>query len=123
MCLIVEKGRDNKKGGEILLCLGCIMSKLQANIMLLVLKLHLVPNELPEKAHLSKQMSYPIGLNVEKVHVCYNYCILYFGDKYEDLDVCPQCKAPRYKQCLSNKNNKTKGGPLKVVLYSLYFLV
>lgn len=62
------------------MCQGCIMSKLQANIMVLVLKLHLVPNELPEKAYLAKQMIYPIELNVEKVHVCYNYCILYFGD-------------------------------------------
>ena len=51
-------------------------------------------NELPEKTYLAKQMIYPIGLEVEKIHVCSNDCILYRGDEYKDLDACPKCEAP-----------------------------
>ena len=54
-------------------------------------------NELPEKTYLTKQMICPIGLEVEKIHACSNDCILYHGDEYKDLDVCPKCEAPRYK--------------------------
>jgi hypothetical protein len=114
----------------------CPISKLEANIMLLEFKstnglsdkgfdsllgiLHkLLPkgSELPEKTYLAKQMICPIGLEVEKIHACSNDCILYRGEKYKDLDACPKCKAPRYKQGPSNQGSKTRGGPIKVVWY------
>jgi hypothetical protein len=59
----------------------------------------------------------PIGLEVEKIHACSNNCILYHGDKYKDLDACPKCEAPRYKEGPSDKDTKTRGGPVKVVWY------
>jgi hypothetical protein len=72
-------------------------------------------NELPEKTYLAKQIIYPIGLEVEKIHACSNDCILYRGDEYKDLDACPKCKAPRCKEGPSDEATKTRRGPVKVV--------
>jgi hypothetical protein len=38
----------------------------------------------------------PLGLEVQKIHACYNNCILY-RDKYVELDQCPVCELSRYK--------------------------
>ena len=73
-------------------------------------------NELLEKTYLAKQMICPIGLEeVEKIHVCSNDCILYRGDEYKDLDVCPKCEAPWYNERPSDQGTNTRGGPIKVV--------
>ena len=74
-------------------------------------------NELPEKTYLAKQMICPIGLEVEKIHACSKDCILYHGEKYKDLDKCPKCEAPRYKEEPSDEGTKTRGGPVKVIWY------
>ena len=93
---------------------NCPMSKLEADIMLLEFKStnelsdkgfdqllgiirNMLPekNELPKKTYLAKQMICPIGLEVEKIHVCSNDFILYRREKYKDLDKCPKCEAPR----------------------------
>ena len=34
---------------------------------------------------------------VERIHACPNYCILYRGDTFKDLNKCPVCSASRYK--------------------------
>ena len=70
-----------------------------------------------EKTYLAKQMICPIGLKVEKIHACSNDCIFYRGEKYKDLDRCPKCEAPQYKEGLSDEGTKTRGGPVKVVWY------
>ena len=72
---------------------------------------------MPEKTYLAKQMICPIGLEVEKIHTCSNDCILYHGEKYKDLDKCPKCEAPQYKEGPSDEGTKTRGGPIKVVWY------
>ena len=59
----------------------------------------------------------PISLEVEKIHACSNDCILYHGEKYKDLDKCPKCEAPWYKEGPSDEGTKTRGGPVKVVWY------
>ena len=59
----------------------------------------------------------PIDLKVEKIHASSNDCILYSGDKCKDLEACPRCKAPWYKEGPSNEGSKTIGGPVKVVWY------
>ena len=68
-----------------------------------------------KKTYLVKQMICPIGLEVEKIHACSNDCILYHGEKYKDLDKCPKCEAPRYKEGPSDEGTKTRGGRIKVV--------
>jgi hypothetical protein len=34
---------------------------------------------------------------VQKIHACPNYCILYRGEEYENLNACLICNALRYK--------------------------
>jgi hypothetical protein len=48
-------------------------------------------NAVPETVYKVKQIICPLGLEVEKIHVCKNDCILYRGLEYEDLDKCPIC--------------------------------
>jgi hypothetical protein len=125
-----------RQDGKTPLYKNCPMSKLEADIMLLEFKSTnrlsdkgfnqllgiiriLLPekNELLEKIYLVKQMICPISLEVKKIHKCSNDCILHHRDKYKDLDVCPKCKAPRYKEGPSDEGTKTRGGPVKVVWY------
>ena len=125
-----------RQDGKTPLYRNCPMSKLEADIMLLEFKLtnglsdksfdqllgiisKMLPekNELPEKTYLAKQMICPISLEVDKIHVCSNDCILYHGEKYKDLDKCPKCKAPWYKEGPSDEGIKIRGCPIKVVWY------
>ena len=53
-------------------------------------------NELPDSTYEAKKAICPLGLEVQKIHVCPNDCILYRGE-YEDLNACPVCSALRYK--------------------------
>ena len=68
-------------------------------------------NKLPEKTYLAKQMICPIGLEVEKIHACSNDCIFYRGEKYKDLDKCPKCEAPWYKEGQSDEVPRPKEVP------------
>nr|CAE03533.1 OSJNBa0061C06.21 [Oryza sativa Japonica Group] len=54
-------------------------------------------NKLPETTYDAKKIVCPLGLEVQKIHACSNYCILYRGEEYENLETCPVCKALRYK--------------------------
>ena len=54
-------------------------------------------NELPESTYEAKKILCPLGLEVQKIHACINDCILYRGEKYENLNACPVCGALRYK--------------------------
>ena len=53
-------------------------------------------NELPTTTYEAKQLVCPLGLEVQKIHACPNYCILYRGEN-ENLDACSVCSALRYK--------------------------
>ena len=44
-----------------------------------------------------KKIVCPLGLEVYKIYVCSNDCILYRGEEYENLEVCSVCKVLRYK--------------------------
>jgi hypothetical protein len=46
-------------------------------------------NTVPETVYEAKQIIGPLGLEVEKIHVFKNDCILYCGHEYEDLVKCP----------------------------------
>jgi hypothetical protein len=60
-------------------------------------------NVVPETVYESKQVIYPLGLEVEKIHVCKNDCILYHGPKYKDLEKCPICGLDQF-------NHRKDGG-------------
>ncbi|KAK1686624.1 hypothetical protein QYE76_047472 [Lolium multiflorum] len=64
-------------------------------LMIILKKLFPRNNELPS-VHM-KQKVCPLGLDVRKIHACINDCILYRGEKYENLNKCPICGALRYK--------------------------
>ena len=52
---------------------------------------------MPETTYEARKLVCPLGLEVQKIHACPNYCILYRGEEYENLDACPVCSACRYK--------------------------
>jgi hypothetical protein len=54
-------------------------------------------NKLPASTYEAKKLVCPLGLDVQKIHACPNDCILYRGEKYENMDKCPVCTALRYK--------------------------
>nr|GEY31188.1 hypothetical protein [Tanacetum cinerariifolium] len=78
-------------------------------------------NELPVTTYHVKKLTCPMGLAVERIHVCRKDCILYRKD-YKDLHECPVCKASRYKH---HKNlteldsDVTKNGPPAKMLWYL----
>jgi hypothetical protein len=84
-------------------------------------------NVVPKTIYKAKQIIYPLGLEVDKIHVCKNDCILYRGVEYEDLEKCPICGLNRFnhrkdggddENCNRNRNrNRRKGGPKKVFWY------
>jgi hypothetical protein len=53
-------------------------------------------NELPTTTYTAKQVVYPLGLEIQKIHACPNDCILYRSKEYENLDAYPVCYASRY---------------------------
>jgi spore coat polysaccharide biosynthesis predicted glycosyltransferase SpsG len=46
-------------------------------------------NELPASTYKAKKVVCPLGLEVQKIHVYPNDCILYHGEEYENLNACP----------------------------------
>ena len=112
----LKKLEQMRKYSKTLLFIGSSMTKLEANLLLLEMKsrnglldkgfddllTHLKrkmlpwPNELLKNTYQAKQMIYPLGLEVQKIHACYNDCILYHG-KYAELDQCLVCELSRYK--------------------------
>ncbi|KAK1643349.1 hypothetical protein QYE76_061154 [Lolium multiflorum] len=65
-------------------------------LMIILKKLFLRNNELPVSTYEAKKLVCPLGLDVQKIHACINDCILYRGEKYENLNKCPICGALRY---------------------------
>jgi hypothetical protein len=80
-------------------------------------------NAAPETVYEAKQIIYPLGLEVEKIHVWKNDCILYHGSEHEDLDKCPICGLDQFNHRKDDgddencNRNRRKGGPKKVILY------
>jgi hypothetical protein len=54
-------------------------------------------NKVPANTHYAKKLISPLIIDVEKIHTCRNYCILYRGDDYKNSESCPNCGASRYK--------------------------
>ncbi|KAK1699049.1 hypothetical protein QYE76_015746 [Lolium multiflorum] len=66
-------------------------------LMIILKKLFPRNNKLPVSTYEAKKLVCPLGLDVQKIHACINDCILYRGEKYENLNKCPICGALRYK--------------------------
>jgi hypothetical protein len=55
-------------------------------LLIMMKKLLLRDSELPASTYKAKKLVCPLGLDVQKIHVCPNDCILYRGKEYENLD-------------------------------------
>src|SRR5436190_11441275 len=78
-------------------------------------------NELPANTYRAKKVLCPLGLKVEKIHVCRNDCILY-RKEFGNLHSCPVCGASRYKGKIGPEGVEecvevTKGTPTKIAWY------
>ena len=49
------------------------------NLLNLIKKMLLKPNELPTTTYEAKKVVYPLGLKIQKIHACPNGCILYMA--------------------------------------------
>jgi hypothetical protein len=55
------------------------------------------PNKMPTNTYRAKKLVSPFTIGVEGIHAYPNYCILYRGDTFKDVDKFPVCFASRYK--------------------------
>jgi hypothetical protein len=74
-----------------------ITNKGFSEILKLIKKFLLEENKLLASTYEAKEVVWPIGLEVQKLHTYPNSCIMYHGEKNKKMEVCPVCKASRYK--------------------------
>src|SRR5215213_8840167 len=55
-------------------------------LMIILKKMFPRNNELPVSTYEAKKLVCPLGLDVQKIHACINDCILYRGEKYDNLN-------------------------------------
>ncbi|XP_020209291.1 uncharacterized protein LOC109794234 [Cajanus cajan] len=81
--------------------------------------------KIPSSFYEAKKTINKLGLNYEKIHVCPNNCMLYWGNSEdEERETCKVCNASRWKSRaktsksgLSDDNNNMKKVPAKVLRY------
>ena len=76
---------------------------------------------MPKIYYQVKKILCPMGMEIQKIHVCLNDCILYKHD-YEEMHKCPtrrvsQCKVKDDDECSSDENTK-KGPPSRSIMVS-----
>jgi hypothetical protein len=78
-------------------------------------------NAVLETVYEVKQIICPLGLEVEKIHICKNDCIIYRGNEYEDLEKCPIYGLDRFNDrndgSDDNNCNKRNDTPKKMFWY------
>ncbi|KAI5337966.1 hypothetical protein L3X38_017237 [Prunus dulcis] len=85
-----------------------------SNMLIEVGDLLPIGQELLSSMYKAKKTLNALGLKYEKIHTCYNNCILY-RNKYNDLTTCPKCGLSRWK--VTRKNVERKGVLAKVLWY------
>jgi hypothetical protein len=90
---------------------------------LLTLLKYMLPqgNSIPETVYEAKQIICLLGLEVKKIHVCKNDCILYRGEECEDLEKCPICGLGQFNRRKDDGDddncNRRKSRPKKMFWY------
>jgi hypothetical protein len=78
-------------------------------------------NSVSEIVYEAKQIIYPLGLEVEKIHACKNDCILYCGEEYEGLEKYTIYELDRFNRRKDGGDydnyNRRKGGLKNMVWY------
>lgn len=65
------------------------------DIVALIQELLPADSKLPKDFYRSKKLLEDLGLPYQKIHVCYNNCMLYYKDN-KDKQKCDFCDTPRY---------------------------
>jgi len=88
-------------------------------------------NQVVGSVYEAKKIICPLGLEVERIHVCKSNYVLFRGE-YEDLDNCPKCGFDRFKRAKHGGDNNAedgnepeeirgrkgnRGGPVRVAWY------
>jgi hypothetical protein len=77
-------------------CMYGISNKAMEGVLFLISKFvpkgHCVPNTMEKVQRVVRDL----GLDYIKIDACENHCVL-FWEEYEKLDICPKCKALRWK--------------------------
>jgi hypothetical protein len=100
LCTNCEDG--NKKLGNTLELLqwkadNGVSDKGFGKLLKMIKKMLPKDNELSVSTYEANKVVCPLGLEVQKIHACPNYCILYRGEEYENLNACLVCGALQYK--------------------------
>ncbi|GJU72648.1 CACTA transposable element [Tanacetum coccineum] len=69
--------------------------------------------KLPKSYYEAKKSMKKVGLGYESINACINNCCLFWGKDNKDEEICPTCKASRWK----NKDTIRKKVPNKVLRY------
>ncbi|GJW64216.1 CACTA transposable element [Tanacetum coccineum] len=69
--------------------------------------------KIPKTYYEAKKSMKKVGLGYESIDACINDCCLFWGKKNKDEQICPTCKASRWK----NKDTTGKKVPNKVLRY------
>ena len=72
-------------------------------------------NKVPSSPYEAKKILGALGMGYERIHACYNDCILYRGE-YSEATRCPKCDRSRWKLKKNSKEEKF-GVPEKVLWY------
>jgi hypothetical protein len=63
-----------------------VTDSLFEKLLVLIKKMLPRKNELFASMYEAKKLACPLGLDMQKIHACPNDCILYRGEKYENMD-------------------------------------
>ena len=80
-----------------------LFDKSFSDLLSLLANILLKSNSLLTTTYQEKNPIYPLSLDVKKIHVCLNHCILYHKE-YKSLDRCPVCNVSQY-----NRNDDCEG--------------
>ncbi|KAI9125070.1 hypothetical protein K1719_003686 [Acacia pycnantha] len=70
--------------------------------------------DIPSSFYEAKNIINRLGLNYEKIDVCPNDCMLYWGED-DQRETCKKCHTSRFKTVRTGKNQKKK--PAKILRY------
>jgi hypothetical protein len=69
-------------------------------------------NKVPANTYRAKKLIRPVAMKLRKFDASPNYCILYRGEQYEELESCPHYGASRYKRNVSCCVDANGEGPV-----------
>ena len=116
MGMLYSGSKHSKLGATVmmvnLVAIHSGITKKAAEDILAIVK-YLLPSDncQPESMYQAKALTKRLGLDFRNIHVCPRGCVLFDQEDTKELERCPRCGAPRYKDMLSRTR------PLKVLRF------